>query len=237
MGMMNPKIIIPLIWLGCTAAYFTAAFWLPRPDFVVPDTAASGILEIWLHETMRSAPVLIPGFGVLWGVLSGIGHAHASFFMIEHSMVTLSAEHMLVLLPFLSLYMLAQGIMIRRGVLFMLELVRHDGAEEPYHESAMMASAWGEQEASRGSSDLVSRLSPMAKPFLRDVGIFFALLFASATLTFVVWGEAPSSTTLQAFWMYDGMFGYLLALPGSIDVLASLNELDSVTDIIWESLT
>ena len=178
MGMTNPKILIPLIWLGCTAAYFVAAFWLPRPDFVVPNVPASGILEIWLHEIMRSAPVLIPGFGALWGVLSGIGYAHASFFMIENSMVMLSAEHMFVLLPFLSLYMLAQGIMIRRGVLFILELTRRDDAEmsdSPYHESAMTA-AWGEQKTSRGSSDLLGRLAPMAKPFLRDTGIFFALL-------------------------------------------------------------
>ncbi len=39
MGMMNPKIIIPLVWLGCAAAYFVAAFWLPRPDFVMPECA------------------------------------------------------------------------------------------------------------------------------------------------------------------------------------------------------
>ena len=152
MGMMNPRIIIPLIWLGCTAAYFMAAFWLPRPDFVVPDTAASGILEIWLHEIMRSAPVLIPGFGVLWGVLSSIGFAHASFFVIENGTTTLSPGHILIFFPFLSLYMLAQGIMIRRGILFILELTRRDGVEmsdSPYHESAMSA-AWGEQEASRG---------------------------------------------------------------------------------------
>ena len=68
MNLTNPRIFIPLVWLGCTAAYFVAAFWLPRPDFAVQEAApVSGILEIWWHEIMRSAPVLIPGFGVFWG--------------------------------------------------------------------------------------------------------------------------------------------------------------------------
>ena len=102
---------------------------------------------------MRSAPVLIPGFGVLWGVLSGIGFAHTSFFVLEGGMVNLSPEYMILLFPFLSLHMLAQGIMIRRGILIILALLHRDSFEEPdspHHESAM-ASAWGVQEESQSS--------------------------------------------------------------------------------------
>ena len=159
MNLTNPLIFIPLVWLSCTIAYFVAAFWLPRPDFAVPETAASvgGILVIWWHEIMRSAPVLIPGFGVFWGILSSIGFAHASFFVIENGIISLSPGHMIVMFPFLSLYMLAQCIMIRRGLLLILTLMHRNDMEEmdsPYHESAV-ASAWDEQQhASHGSSFL-----------------------------------------------------------------------------------
>ena len=67
------------------------------------------------------------------------------------------------------------------------------------------------------------------------MGIFFALLFASAVLTFIVWGDVPSSTTIQAFWMYDGMFDYLLALPSTTSW--PMDEFNSVTGTIWDSLT
>ena len=78
-------------------------------------------------------------------------------------------------------------------------------------------------------------LMPVIKPILRDIGIFFALLFASAVLTFVVWGDVPSNTTVQAFWMYDGMFDYMLALPTA--TLWPMDEIDSVIGTVWESLT
>ena len=236
MGMTNPKVIIPLIWLGCTAVYFMAAFWLPKPDLAVPDASVSGILEIWFHEIMRSGPALIPGFGALWGVLSGIGFAHASFFMMGKGGVGLSAEYLLVLFPFLSLHMLAQGIMIRRGILIILSLLHRDDADEfvePHHVSAT-ESEWGGQEESQVST-FETDLMPVIKPILRDIGIFFALLFASAVLTFVVWGDAPSNTTVQAFWMYDGMFDYMLALPTATSW--PMDEIDSVIGTVWESLT
>ena len=88
-----------------------------------------------------------------------------------------------------------------------------------------------------GSSDLVSRLAPMAKPFLRDAGIFFALLFASATLTFVVWGEASSSTTLQAHWIYDGMLEYWLSIPDRMGEFVPVIDWDAMVSTVWESLT
>ena len=236
MGVTNPKIIIPLIWLGCTAAYFMAALWLPRPDLAVQAAPASGILELWLHEIMRSGPALIPGFGAFWGVLSGIGFAHTSFFMIERGVSNLAAEHLLLLFPVLSLHMLAQGIVIRRGVLIILNLLHRDSFEEPeapYHESAT-ASAWGEQEGVP-QVETTTDLMPTLKPILRDIGIFFALLFASAVLTFVVWGDVPSGTTIQASWMYDGMLDYLLALPSTTSW--PMDAIDSMFGTVWDSLT
>ena len=237
MGLTNPKVVIPLVWLGCTASYFVAVFWMPRPDFVVPAIQVSGILEIWLHEVMRSAPVMIPGFGVFWGVLSGVGFAHTSFFVMEKGISGTAVEHLVLLFPFLSLHMLAQGIMIRRGILVILELVRHDNSVEmpdvPTHESAT-ASTWGEQESTH-ESFIQGRFAIITKPILRDVGIFFALLFASAVITFIAWGDAPSGTTIQAFWMYDGMFDYLLALPST--TIWPMDEFNSVVGTIWESLT
>ncbi len=132
MNLTNPRIFIPLAWLGCTVAYFVAAFWLPRPDFAVQETAVpvSGILEIWWHEIMRSAPVLIPGFGAVWGILSSMGFAHSVFFMSENGMFAMGPQFMFVTFPFLSLYLLAQCIMIRRGILILMALRQPAETEE-----------------------------------------------------------------------------------------------------------
>ncbi len=166
-----------------------AAFWLPRPDFAVQETAVSvsSILEIWWHEIMGSAPVLIPGFGALWGILSSMGFAHSVFFMSENGMFAMGPQFMFVTFPFLSLYLLAQCIMIRRGILILMALRQPAETEEvtaAYHEPEQTA-GWSESGNGYGISMLVDKLAPMAKPFLRDAGIFFALLFVSAILTFV----------------------------------------------------
>ena len=236
MGMTNPKILIPLIWLGCTAAYFVAAFWLPRPDFAVQEAPVSGILEIWLHEIMRGAPVLIPGFGVLWGVFSSMGFAQSVFFMSDHSMFAMGPQFMFVVFPFLSLYMLAQCIMIRRGILILMALRQPAETRVAYHESEQTAE-WSESNGGYDISVLRDKLAPMAKPFLRDTGIFFALLFVSAILTFVAWGDVPSSTTLQAHWTYDGMLEYWLSLPDRIGEFVPDIDWDAMVSTVWESLT
>ena len=108
-----------MAWRGCAAAYLAAAaFRLPRPDFAAQEAVpVSGILEIWWHEIMRSAPAPIQGFGALWGILSGMGFAQSVFFMSDHSMFAMGPWFVFVLFPLLSLYLLAQCIMIRRGTL------------------------------------------------------------------------------------------------------------------------
>ena len=83
---------------------------------------------------------------------------------------------------------------------------------------------------------LTDKMAPMMKPLLRDIGIFLALLFVAATITYFVWGGTPSNTTLQAYWMYDGMFDYLLMLPDRIDWLMPFKELESITGAAWDAL-
>ena len=236
MDMMSARTIIPLIWVASTGAYFLAVFLLPRPELVVPDMRINGILEIWIHELMRSGPTMIPGFGAAWGILSGIGFAHTSFFVMGNGS-EYSPLYGIFLFPFLSLHIFAQGVMIRRGILIILEIKNGGyGTKDDYsqYSTSAMAAEWGGQEADHVSAN-PNRFMPIIKPFLRDLGIFMALLFASAAITFLAWGDSPSSTTIQAFWMYDGMLDYMVELPMTTSL--PTEEIESALGTVWESLT
>ena len=84
------------------------------PDVSLKVIGASGILELWIHEVMRSAPMLIPGVGAVYGFLVAL--TSYSTFEFLGGFDTRETGLILALQPVLALNVLANVILIKYSI-------------------------------------------------------------------------------------------------------------------------
>lgn len=127
---------------------------------------ASGILELWMYEVIRGAPMLIPGAGAVWGfVVAFTGYPLFSILMSPSIMGTTETGPLLffVIQPLLAVNVLAHVILMKHSITWAMAL-------------------WSMREMEDGRLDMIREL---VKPTIIAFGIAAACLFLASTITYM----------------------------------------------------
>ena len=135
-------------------------------DLQTEQHKASGILELWLHEIIRGAPMLIPGAGAVWGfAVAFTGYPLFSILMAPGIAGAAKTGPLLffAIQPILAANVLAHIILMKHSITWARAL-------------------WGMRDMEDGRLDIVRGL---AKPTAMAFGIAVACLFLAATMTYM----------------------------------------------------
>ena len=142
------------------------AFSYVAGDLQTKQYEASGILELWLHEIIRAAPMLIPGAGAVWGfIVAFTGYPLFTILISPDVLLTNETGGLLffVVQPLLAANVLAQIILMKHSITWARAL-------------------WSMREMEDGRLEVIRGL---AKPTVIAFGIAIACLFLSATITYI----------------------------------------------------
>ena len=154
-------------------------------DLQTSRNEASGILELWLDEIIRAAPMLIPGVGAVWGFLVAFtGYPLFSLLMSPDIMGSSDTSQLLffVVQPILAANVLAHIILIKHSITWTKTL-------------------WGLRDMEDGRLDMIREL---VKPTLIGFGIAVACLFLAATITYVALDGQYSPAAMHMELIDDG---------------------------------
>ena len=196
-------------------AVFDAAL---RGMFDVSQHGTSGILEIWMHELMRAAPMLIPGAGVAWGFV--VAFTSYPLFSILASPGYLGGFDygillLLVLQPVLAANVLAHVILMRYSIMWARALWNMRGMED------------GRLEVVKG----------LAKPTAMAFGVAAGCLFLAATITYVATGDSYSPAAMHMEMIQEGAAEKMvIVIQETIMLLFGNPEFDPDWDEVQEAL-
>ena len=160
----------------------------------------SGILELWLHEIMRAAPMLVPGAGAVWGFIVAFTSYPAFIFLTDHSNLVPTGTGAMIFFaaqPFLAPNVLAHIILMKHSI------------------------TWAKAIWSMRYMDNDGRLETartLARPTAIGAGVAIACLLASAVIVYVASGDAYSPAAINLGLIADGaiekMAGFIYHIAG-----------------------
>ena len=126
---------------------------------------SSGILELWLHEVIRAAPMLVPSAGAVWGFLSAF-----TMYSVFTAFGGFEANQLLffTIQPFLAVNVLAHVILIK-------------------HSISTARTFWSFRETEPDAR--IEALRDMVRPTIIAFGVAAGLLFVSALIVYVATGD------------------------------------------------
>ena len=175
---------------------------------------ATGILELWLDELIRGAPMLIPGAGVVWGILVAFT-AYPLFSLLTSVSIMGSSDSAFLLLfviqPILALNVLAHVILMKHSITWVKTL-------------------WSLRDMEIGRIDAIR---DRVKPTLIAFGVAALCLFLASTITFVAVEGYYSPAAMQMELIDDGAIEKMSSLVYKVIILAWTEpDWDSIEDAL-----
>ena len=175
---------------------------------------ATGILELWLDELIRGAPMLIPGAGVVWGILVAFT-AYPLFSLLTSASIMGSSDSafllLLVIQPILALNVLAHIILMK-------------------HSLTWVKTLWSLRDMEIGRIDAIR---DRVKPTLIAFGVAALCLFLASTITFIAVEGYYSPAAMHMELIDDGAIEKMSDLVYRIFVLTWTEpDWDSIEDAL-----
>lgn len=183
-------------------------------DLETSPRETSGILELWLHEVIRAAPMLVPGAGAIWGfVIAFTAYPLFSAIMTPEYLAFSGTGALLffVLQPVLAANALAHVILIKHSITWTKTFWNMRGMED------------GRLDALRA----------LAKPTMMAFGVAIGCLFLSATIVYVATGDQYSPAAMHLNLIEDGA---VEKMAGLVYRAVSLTWIDPDWDNVQDAL-
>ena len=183
-------------------------------DLRADKNEASGILELWLDEIIRGAPMLIPGAGAVWGFLVAFTGYPLFSVLMSPTIVGNSATGPLLFLvvqPILAVNVLAHVILMKHSITWAKTL-------------------WSLRDMEDGRLDALREL---AKPTLIGFGIAMLCLFLASAITYVALEGEYSPAAMHIELIEDGAIEKMAGLIAkAVSLIWTEPDWDSIEDAL-----